>query len=170
MVAQNGLDALTFLVERMGSDFRPYLTIVLPPIIDRLGDSKDLVREKAQVLITRMMDSAVPPQQMFDRLAPAFSHKNGKIREELMECLQRTLKDHGAQSLSVSRLVPSVAKLMSDPIATVRDTAFNTLTEIYRHHLIGMTRHFLLPAVMNRFDEIRASGDMMPNALTDGEY
>jgi hypothetical protein len=57
------------------------------------GDSKDLVREKAQVLITRMMDNAIPPQQMFDRLAPAFSHKNGKIREELMECLQRTLKE-----------------------------------------------------------------------------
>jgi CLIP-associating protein 1/2 len=40
---------------------------------------------------------------------------------------------HGAQSLSVSRLVPSIVKLLGDPTSTVRDTAFNTLVEVYRH-------------------------------------
>jgi len=36
-VALNGLDAFAHLAERMGSDFKPYMTIVLPPVIDRLG-------------------------------------------------------------------------------------------------------------------------------------
>jgi hypothetical protein len=40
---------------------------------------------------------------------------------------------HGAQSLSLSRLVPSVVKLLGDPMSAVRDTAFNTLVEVYRH-------------------------------------
>jgi CLIP-associating protein 1/2 len=40
---------------------------------------------------------------------------------------------HGAQSLSVSRLVPCIVKLLGDPMAAVRDTALNTLVEVYRH-------------------------------------
>jgi len=51
------------------------------------------VREKAQVLLNKIMEHVTSPQHMFDRLAPAFAHKNGKIREELMECLQRTLRE-----------------------------------------------------------------------------
>ncbi|CAB3383708.1 Hypothetical predicted protein [Cloeon dipterum] len=176
-VAQNGLEAFALIVDRMGVDFKPYVTIVLPPIIDRLGDSKDLVREKAQVLLNKMMDSVCTPQQLFDRLAPAFNHKNGKIREELMECLQRTLKEHGSNSLSVSKLVPAVAKLLSDPVASVRDTAFVTMVEIYRHvgerlrqdlvkkQLIPATK---LPALLNQFDELKSNGELMPSALVEG--
>lgn len=33
----------------------------------------------------------------------------------------------------MSRLIPCVVKLLGDPMATVRDTAFNTLVEVYRH-------------------------------------
>ncbi|XP_065332727.1 CLIP-associating protein 1-B isoform X4 [Cloeon dipterum] len=176
-VAQNGLEAFALIVDRMGVDFKPYVTIVLPPIIDRLGDSKDLVREKAQVLLNKMMDSVCTPQQLFDRLAPAFNHKNGKIREELMECLQRTLREHGSNSLSVSKLVPAVAKLLSDPVASVRDTAFVTMVEIYRHvgerlrqdlvkkQLIPATK---LPALLNQFDELKNNGELMPSALVEG--
>jgi hypothetical protein len=38
-VSQNGIDAMTYLVDRMAVDFRPYISTVLPPIIDRLGES-----------------------------------------------------------------------------------------------------------------------------------
>lgn len=40
---------------------------------------------------------------------------------------------HGVQSLLVSRLIPSIVKSLSDPMSTVRDAAFNTLVDIYRH-------------------------------------
>lgn len=55
------------------------------------GDSKDAVREKAQTLLSSMMDNVLAPNNMFERLIPAFSHKNGKVREEVMTCLQNTL-------------------------------------------------------------------------------
>ncbi|XP_059479031.1 CLIP-associating protein 1-A isoform X7 [Neocloeon triangulifer] len=176
-VAQHGLEAFSLLAEKMGTDFKPYMTIVLPPVIDRLGDSKDLVREKAQVVLNKIMENVCSPQQLFDRLAPAFSHKNGKIREELMDCLQRTLREHGSNALSLSKLVPTVAKLLSDPVATVRDMAFSTLVEIYRHvgerlrvdlvkkQLIPATK---LPALLNQFDELKNNGELLPSALVEG--
>lgn len=42
------------------------------------------------------------------------------------------LRRHGSQSLGVSKMVPLVAKLLSDPVASVRDAAFSTLVEVYR--------------------------------------
>lgn len=41
---------------------------------------------------------------------------------------------HGASSVTVSRLVPHIVKLLSDPTALVRDCAFNTLVECYKHY------------------------------------
>lgn len=178
-VSQNGIDAMTYLVDRMAVDFRPYISTVLPPIIDRLGDSKEVVRERAQLLILKLMErDVITPQALFEKLTPAFTHKNGKIREEVMNCLQTTLTEHGAQSLSLSRLVPSVVKLLGDPMSAVRDTAFNTLVEVYRHvgerlrvdlqkkHNVPASK---LPALMLRFDELRAVGDVLPSAfIADG--
>ncbi|MPC27573.1 CLIP-associating protein 1-B [Portunus trituberculatus] len=41
---------------------------------------------------------------------------------------------HGASSVTVSRLVPHIVKLLSDPTALVRDCAFSTLVECYKHY------------------------------------
>lgn len=175
-VCQNGLDAMTYLVDRMGGDFRPYLQTVLPPIIDRLGDSKDMVRNKAQLLLMKILErDVVTTQQLFDKLSPAFSHKNGRIREEVLTTLVTTINEHGIQSLLVSRLIPSIVKSLSDPMSTVRDAAFNTLVDIYRHvgerlrqdltkkHQVPPSK---LPALMARFDEIREEGGLLPTALS----
>ena len=40
---------------------------------------------------------------------------------------------HGSHALSLNKLVPSIVKCLSDPTPAVRDVAFNTLVEIYRH-------------------------------------
>ena len=55
------------------------------------GDGKDSVRNEARRLLTLVMTHVVSPNAVFDRLAAAFSHKNGRVREELMQCLQNTL-------------------------------------------------------------------------------
>ncbi|XP_069183085.1 CLIP-associating protein 1-B isoform X33 [Procambarus clarkii] len=174
-VTLNGLEVMTFLVERMKEDFRPYLSSVIPAVTDRLGDSKDAVREKAQLLLSTLMDHVLSPNSMFDRLLPAFSHKNGKVREEVMTCLQNTLTNHGASSVTVSRLIPHIVKLLSDPTAMVRDCAFNTLVECYKHYgerlRADLTKkHNIppakLPGLMTRFDDIRDTGLMLPTATT----
>lgn len=40
---------------------------------------------------------------------------------------------YGAQCLIVSRFLPQIVALYSDPTAPVRDAAASTLVEIYRH-------------------------------------
>ncbi|KAK9504374.1 hypothetical protein O3M35_010721 [Rhynocoris fuscipes] len=173
-VSQMGLDVMTELSKRMETYFRPYIPSVLPSVIDRLGDSKELVRERCQLLLSELMEvGAITPQQLFDRLLPAFSHKNSNVRDEIMKCLIATLNQHGANCISISRLVPSLVKLLSDPNALVRDNALNTLAQVYRHvgerlRIDLIKKHNLpptkLPILMAKFDEIKEAGDFFPTA------
>lgn len=93
-VAISGIEILTYLIDRLGSDFRPYLQTILPNVIDRLGDAKDTVREKAQLLILKLLErNVLTPQLLLEKLQPGFSHKNAKIREEVLRCLVNTLNE-----------------------------------------------------------------------------
>merc|ERR1719412_2419544 len=174
-VSQNGLDVVSLLIERLGTGFRHYLNTTLGPAVDRLGDTRETVREKAHYLITKLMEEdVVEPQPLFEKMQGAFTHKNGKVREEILILMQSTLNVYGAQSLIVSRFLHHIVALYSDPTAPVRDAAASTLVEIYRH--IGdrvrvdlQKKHHIPPAkisvLMSKFDAIRASGDMMPTAM-----
>lgn len=82
------------MVDRLGHDFRPYLQTVLPVVLDRLGDARDTVREKAHLLILKLLERTVlTPQALFEKLSPGLSHKNAKIREEVLRCFVNTLNE-----------------------------------------------------------------------------
>ncbi|KAK9712512.1 CLASP N terminal [Popillia japonica] len=171
---------MTELVNRLGHDFKPYLQTVLPAVVDRLGDAKDTVREKAQLLILKILEREVlTPQILLDKLTPSFSHRNAKIREEVLRCLVNTLNEHGAQSVTLSKFIPHIVKLLSDPTATVRDTAFSTLIDLYKHvgeklrvdiqkrNLVPASR---LPHLLARFDEVKNAGELLPTATSNMEF
>ncbi|XP_048267821.1 CLIP-associating protein 1-A isoform X1 [Bombus terrestris] len=175
-VVQNGLEILTFLADRMDHDFKPYISTIIQPTIDRLGDSKDATREKAQMVLLKIMEKGcMSPQQLLDRLRPAFSHKNAKLREEALILLTTTLNEHGADEMILSGVIPSIVKLLSDPSEKVRETALNTLADIYRHvgerlrvdlqrkHNVPQAKLLLL---IEKFDQLKAAGDLLPLAMS----
>ncbi|XP_014258947.1 CLIP-associating protein 1-A isoform X3 [Cimex lectularius] len=173
-VSQMGLDLMTELAKRMEHYFKPYIPTVVPSVIDRLGDSKELIRDRCQLLLSQLMDvGVITPQSLFDRLHPAFSHKNSYVRDEIMKCLNNTLNQHGASCISVSRLVPNLVKLLSDPNAAVRDNALSTLANVYRHVGEKLRTDLIkkqsvpptkMPILMAKFDEIKTAGDFFPTA------
>ena len=92
-VSQNGLDVVGLLIESLGRGFRPYINTTLGPAVDRLGDTRETVRDKAHHLITKLMEvEVIEPQALFEKMQnQAFSHKNGKVREEILILMQNTL-------------------------------------------------------------------------------
>ncbi|KAL6261875.1 hypothetical protein P5V15_006959 [Pogonomyrmex californicus] len=178
-VVQNGLEILTYLADRMGHDFKPYISTIIQPTIDRLGDSKDATREKAQLVLLKIMEKGcMSPQNLLDRLRPAFNHKNAKLREEALILLTTTLNEHGADEMALSGVIPSIVKLLSDPSEKVRETALNTLADIYRHvgerlrvdlqrkHNVPQAKMLLL---IEKFDQLKAAGDLLPLAMSSDE-
>nr|XP_034984697.1 CLIP-associating protein 1 isoform X4 [Zootoca vivipara] len=164
-----GLDILSALVSRLQDRFKAQIGTVLPSLIDRLGDSKDSVREQDQALLLKIMEQAASPQYVWDRILGAFKHKNFRTREGICLCLIATLNASGAQSLTLSKIVPHICNLLGDPNSQVRDAAINSLVEIYRH--VGervradLSKKGLpqsrLNIIFTKFDEVQKSGTMI---------
>lgn len=175
-IAQKSLEAFTELIKRLGPDFNAYTATVLPHVIDRLGDSKDTVREKAQLLLQTLMEHKVlTPQVLLDKLAAScFKHKNAKVREEFLQTIVNTLNEYGTSQLSVRNYIQSVCVLLGDPTVSVRDTAIQSLVEIYKH--VGdrlrpdLRRMDDMPAsklaiLEQKFDQIKGEGLLLKSAL-----
>ncbi|XP_067888349.1 CLIP-associating protein 2 isoform X4 [Heterodontus francisci] len=172
------LDVIGALVERIKDRFKPHFGTVVPALVDRLGDSKDQVREQTQNLLLRIMDQAVSPQYAWERLTSGFKHKNFRTREGVCLCLITTLNIYGAQPLALSKIVPHICNLLGDPNSQVRDTAMNALVEIYRH--VGeKVRADLskkgvpqarLQILFGKFDEMQKSGNMILSFSHDKSF
>lgn len=148
---------------------------VFPHVIDRLGDSKDTVREKAQLLLHNLMEYRVlTPQQLIDRLTPCFKHKNSKVREEFLQTIVTTLNEHGTSQLSVKTYIQPIVSLLGDPTSTVRDASNQTLVEIYKHvgdRLRLDLRRKEVPATKmavleQKFDEVKEEGLLFKSATS----
>lgn len=167
-VVQLDLDILMELVTRMRVDFQPYLSSAIPNLVDKLGDSKEVIREKTLQLFRKLVDcDVITVQALFDKIADlCFAHKNSNVREQIMHLLVDTLNSYGASTLLVSKLVPQIVKLLGDPNASVRCTAFDTICDLYKH--VGeklrcdlqkkySVPNNKLPSLMKKFDEIKAT-------------
>ncbi|NXC44183.1 CLAP1 protein, partial [Penelope pileata] len=167
-----GIDIISALVSRLQDRFRAQIGTVLPSLLDRLGDSKDSVREQDQTLLLKIMEQAANPQYVWDRMLGGFKHKNFRTREGICLCLIATLNASGAQSLTLSKIVPHICNLLGDPNSQVRDAAINSLVEIYRH--VGervradLSKKGLpqsrLNVIFTKFDEVQKSGNMIQSS------
>ncbi|XP_072184108.1 CLIP-associating protein 2 isoform X21 [Excalfactoria chinensis] len=177
-VALLGLDVLGAFVHRLLGRFKSYIGTVLLPLIDRLGDAKDQVREQAQNLILKLMDEAAPPMYIWERLAVGFKHKNYRSREGVCLCLIATLNIYGAQPLSLSKLVPHLCAAFGDSNSQVRDAAILAIVEVYRHVgekvRLDLTKRGIPPGrlqtIFTKFDEVRDSGNMILSNISDKSF
>uniref|UniRef100_A0A8C3K4W5 Cytoplasmic linker associated protein 2 n=1 Tax=Calidris pygmaea TaxID=425635 RepID=A0A8C3K4W5_9CHAR len=177
-VALLGLDVLGAFVDRLSGRFKSYIGTVLLPLIDRMGDAKDQVREQAQNLILKLMDEAAPPMYIWERLAVGFKHKNFRSREGVCLCLIATLNIYGAQPLILSKLVPHLCTAFGDSNSQVRDAAILAIVEVYRHVgekvRIDLTKRGIPPGrlqtIFAKFDEVRNSGNMILSSANDKSF
>ncbi|XP_072323365.1 CLIP-associating protein 2 isoform X9 [Scyliorhinus torazame] len=172
------LDVIGALVDRIKSRFKSHFGTLVPALVDRLGDTKDQVREQTQNLILRIMDQAVSPQYVWERLTSGFKHKNFRTREGVCLCLITTLNIYGPQPLTLSKIVPHICNLFGDPNSQVRDTAMNAMVEIYRHvgekvradlHKKGVPQA-RLQTLFGKFDEVQKSGNMILSFSHDKSF
>ncbi|XP_021242310.1 CLIP-associating protein 2 isoform X8 [Numida meleagris] len=177
-VALLGLDVLGAFVHRLSGRFKSYIGTVLLPLIDRMGDAKDQVREQAQNLILKLMEEAAPPMYIWERLAVGFKHKNYRSREGVCLCLIATLNIYGAQPLSLNKLVPHLCAAFGDSNSQVRDAAILAIVEVYRHVgekvRLDLSKRGIpsgrLQTIFTKFDEVRDSGNMILSNISDKSF
>jgi len=177
-VTQYGIEIITQLINRMRIDFRPYISTILPLAVDRFGDSKEPIKVKTLFLIMKLMEcNTISPQALFDKISVnAFYHKNSNVKEGSMKLLLLTIEEFGANCIAISKIIPMIVKLLSDPNVQVRQKAFETLVDLYKHVgeklRVDIQKKYSIPQskmtdLMNKFDEVKTSGNLSPSAFAE---
>uniref|UniRef100_A0A8C7Q208 Cytoplasmic linker associated protein 1a n=1 Tax=Oncorhynchus mykiss TaxID=8022 RepID=A0A8C7Q208_ONCMY len=157
-IATTWVNSSNFKVRRVFIPLDVFLILlcyILASLIDRLGDSKDQVRDQDQILLLKIMEQAASPQYVWDRMLGGFKHKNNRTRE-------------GAYCLASQ----------SPIFESVRDAAMGCLVEIYRHVgervRMDLSKKGLpqsrLNVIFSRFDEVQRSGNMIPSSGSDKNF
>ncbi|XP_022178284.1 CLIP-associating protein 1-like [Myzus persicae] len=171
-----GIEIITQLINRMRIDFRPYISTILSLAVDRIGDSKEPIKVKTLFLIMKLMEcNTISPQTLFDKISVnAFCHKNSNVKEGSMKLLLLTIEEFGANCITISKIIPMIIKLLSDPNVQVRQKAFETLVDLYKHVgeklRVDIQKKYSIPQskmtdLMNKFDEAKATGSLLPTAF-----
>ncbi|GLD93664.1 hypothetical protein PINS_up002269 [Pythium insidiosum] len=137
-VAATALEILDIVLSRVnafdpsGATVRNYFKAIWNSLIERLGDSKLQVREKAVDVVVRLVE-AIGVAAVFDRLRPCIGHKNWRTREQTIHALWRCIESQKMVSTMKHDVLDDAVTLLEDSAKEVRDAAMQTLEKFFQH-------------------------------------
>jgi CLIP-associating protein 1/2 len=133
-VCENALHTLGTCLSQLTDQgqFRPYFNMILPLVIERLGDTKIVVRDTALDTILYIAHICTP-KETFAALTPCFGHKNQRVREAILIAFRKTVVQYGPSSAFFKQMLPNVIEMLNDPTKEVRDCAVQCLEIIYKY-------------------------------------
>ncbi len=81
-ISEGALICVNSIVDQLNEDLRPHLSRVVPAVLERLGDNKNVVREKALDTLLSIF-CFMDPNEAGNVLSDGFAHKNYKVRESV---------------------------------------------------------------------------------------
>jgi CLIP-associating protein 1/2 len=128
-----GFTALCHLITRLSRQEPRYLIKeagrTLPMLVDKLGDQKEKFRTSAaQAMVTLWKANPVEVERMVRNVAMV--GKNPRAKEASLQWL---LQMHQQEGLPFRSYVPTLMDLLEDADPGVRDTAKNTVIELFRN-------------------------------------
>ncbi|XP_003376429.1 putative HEAT repeat-containing domain protein [Trichinella spiralis] len=194
MVALLALEILSLSLEVSGATVSHIVLENASTIMERLGDNREQVRQDAVGLLLKLMNTpGCTPQGVLDRIVEGFSHKQWLVRIGVMIVLQQILRSgnfiyciqlaltnyysYGPSCLQLGKLVPSICRLLADPMNQVRDVATETLVEMYvflgDKLAMDIQRKQLVPnaraaALFSRFEDVKRNGLVGSSCSSNG--
>lgn len=166
-VSQHGIEILTLLVTRMRRGFRPFISNLLPLVVNRLGDNNKELKTRAHNLLMKLMEcDSISPRTLFDKIITlnAFKHKNSNVKEGSMMLLLSTIGEFGAHTITISKIVPMIVKILSEPNIPLKHKAIETLVDLYKYIgeqlRVDIQKKYIIPQnisreLMLKFDRAR---------------
>eukprot|EP00250_Pteridium_aquilinum_P029698 c39971_g1_i1 orf=592-5070(-) len=162
-VCQGALQALASASALSSEHLKLHFNVLLPAIVERLGDGKQPVRDAARRLLLALMEISSPTIIVERAGSYAWAHKNWRVREEFARTVASAINLFAATELPFQRLLlPSVLQLLEDPNSNAREAAMVCLEEMYRQGgpqlREELQQHSLRPSqlkeIVGRFEKI----------------
>ncbi|TKY62274.1 CLIP-associated protein [Spatholobus suberectus] len=131
-VSQGALQALASAAVLSGDHFKLHFNALLPAVVDRLGDSKQPVRDAARRLLLTLMEVSSPTIIVERAGSFAWAHKSWRVREEFTRTVTAAINLFASTELPLQRaILPPVLHLLNDPNPAVREAAILCIEEMY---------------------------------------
>ncbi|GLI59247.1 hypothetical protein VaNZ11_001093 [Volvox africanus] len=134
-VTLQALEVLATAVSSVDAPISSYAGALVPFVAERLGDSRQTVREQALNLLTFLFKT-LKPELVLDKLAHLWNHKSWKVKQGLLEVLAEAVSGAGASFLGDrdqnNAVLKQVVRMMEEPEMIVREAALGCLAEIHR--------------------------------------
>ncbi|KAJ1725499.1 hypothetical protein LPJ53_000314 [Coemansia erecta] len=111
---------------------------VLPALISRLGDAKEIVRARARRILTHMVTHLYPTTKLFTVFLEhgVTNRSNARVRQESLDSICFLIRERtagcglGAVCAQPSRAVPIIAQGIADRDSNVRTATLNVLVAV----------------------------------------
>eukprot|EP00798_Chlamydomonas_sp_ICE-L_P002324 gene2324-8616_t len=167
-VAHQTLQILSVIINKGEEGIKPYTSSILPPVVERLADTRQPVRQEACEVLLNML-KAMRPDYVLQKMARYWSHRHWKA-------IARGIPNLFASKDQNSYLITQVVNLVEDPNEIVRAAAIDCLREIYR--VLGeplvdnLKSQSIRPAAMRelilRLDEVAPTHLALPDVAPSG--
>lgn len=132
-VCRAALCCLESLVGHVDSNIVPFLSAMVPAVVECLGNTKTPVQEKGVDLLLAVTSPAVNGvHDTLSMLEAYFRHKNRRVREYLVKYLGRATEVDGAGIAGRSSLAVMLADALNDSASQVRQEALSVTAGVVR--------------------------------------
>lgn len=147
-VTQGALQALASAAVLSGEHLKLHFNALVPAVVERLGDSKQPVRDAGRRLLLTLMEVSSPTIIVERAGSYAWSHKSWRVREEFARTVTSAIGLFSSTELPLQRaILPPILQMLNDSNHGVREAAIQCIEEMYsqagpqfrdelhRHHL-----------------------------------
>ncbi|KAJ2873191.1 hypothetical protein GGH93_003409 [Coemansia aciculifera] len=111
---------------------------VLPALIGRLGDAKEVVRARSRRLLTQLITHLYPTTKLFTMLLEhgVINKSNARIRQESLDCIGFLIRERtaglglSAVCAQPARAIPIITQGIADRDSNVRTATLNVLVTV----------------------------------------
>ena len=120
-------------ITKAGEHFKSLAPLVIPSLIERLGDGKVAVRTATLGACYAIIDALGAPTIVHDRFTACWKHKNSHIRDGVLHISIYCLKAYGTKFTGNKRevFIQNVVSLLADSSSAVRETAMSCVETAY---------------------------------------
>ncbi|KAL8208403.1 hypothetical protein R6Q57_007815 [Mikania cordata] len=131
-VSQEGLQSLDSAAVLSGEHLKLHFNAIIPATVERLGDSKQPVRDAARRLLITLMQVSSPTLIVERAGYNAWTHKSWRVREEFAKTVTSAIALFASTELPLQRaILPSILQMLYDPNPSVREAAILCIEEMY---------------------------------------
>jgi len=133
-VAQTGLELVGCLVLKVGRGLTPYLPVLVPRILAKMGSNKYAIRQAGMKVLMQLMRCCKVQQVLSEITDCGLQHTNSRVRGESINVVIAALLTFPKTELPLLPLVKEIAPILGDEKQKVRQASLEAIALL--SHLI----------------------------------